>query len=58
MTTWVIMALGPCLVFALQALDGRIVASPYTLACILAYSALVIAANMVRARKMAALKPA
>lgn len=57
-TTWVIMALGPCLVFALQALDGRIVASPYTLACILAYSALVIAANMVRARKMAALKPA
>jgi drug/metabolite transporter (DMT)-like permease len=49
-TTWVIMALGPCLVFALQAFDGRIVASPYTLACILAYSALVIVANVVRAR--------
>jgi hypothetical protein len=49
-TTWVIMALGPCLVFVLQALDGRIVTSPYTLACIVAYSALVIAANVVRAR--------
>jgi uncharacterized membrane protein len=49
-TTWVIMALGPCLVFALQALDGRIITSPYTLACIVAYSALVIAANVVRAR--------
>jgi hypothetical protein len=57
-TTWVVMALGPCLVFGLQALDGRIVASPYTLACIVAYSALVIAANLVRARSMAAVKPA
>lgn len=52
-TTWVIMALGPCLVFALQALDGRIIASPYTLACIVAYSALVIAANLVRAKSAA-----
>jgi drug/metabolite transporter (DMT)-like permease len=52
-TTWVIMALGPCLVFALQAVDGRIVASPYTLACILAYSVLVIAANLVRAKTQA-----
>jgi len=54
-TTWVIMALGPCLVFALQAFDGRIIASPYTLACILAYSALVIVANLVRARSQAKL---
>jgi drug/metabolite transporter (DMT)-like permease len=52
-TTWVIMALGPCLVFALQAFDGRIIASPYTLACIAAYSALVIVANLVRARTTA-----
>jgi len=52
-TTWIIMALGPCLVFALQALDGRIVTSPYTLACIVAYSALVIAANLVRAKTVA-----
>lgn len=56
-TTWVIMALGPSLVFALQAFDhvffwGRIVASPYTLACILAYSMLVIAANIARARSI------
>ena len=57
-TTWVVMALGPVLVFALQMVDGRTVASPYTLACIVAYSALVIAANMVRARKMAEPKPA
>lgn len=49
-TTWVIMALGPSLVFALQAADGRIITSPYTLACIVAYSILVIAANLVRAR--------
>jgi drug/metabolite transporter (DMT)-like permease len=53
-TTWVVMALGPCLVFALQALannfGGRIITSPYTLACILAYSALVVVANLVRAK--------
>ena len=52
-TTRVIMALGPCLVFGLQALDGRIITSPYTLACIVAYSALVIVANVVRAKTSA-----
>ncbi len=46
--TWIILALGPCLVFAAQAFDGRLHYSPYTLACIIAYSALVIVANAVR----------
>ncbi len=49
-TTWIVMALGPCLVFAAQGFDGRIVTSPSTLACILAYSALVVAANIARAK--------
>ncbi len=53
-TTWIIMALGPCLVFAAQGFDGRIATSPYTLSCIVTYSALVIAANVARARGTAA----
>lgn len=47
-STWVILALGPCLVFAAQFLDGRIAYSPYTLACIAAYSAFVVLGNLVR----------
>lgn len=53
-TTWIVMALGPCLVFVAQGLDGRIATSPYTLSCIVAYSVLVIAANVARARGTAA----
>jgi hypothetical protein len=47
-TAWVIMALGPGPVFAAQLWDGRLGASPHTLACITLYSALVIAASLAR----------
>jgi drug/metabolite transporter (DMT)-like permease len=47
-SVWVIQALGPCLVFAAQLLDGRISPSPWTLACVAVYSALVMTGALVR----------
>ena len=47
-SVWVIQAVGPCLVFAGQLLDGRLTPSAWTLAAIAAYSVLVIAAALSR----------
>ena len=47
-SVWVIQAVGPCLVFAAQLLDGRLQPSPYSLAAIALYSVLVMAAALVR----------
>jgi drug/metabolite transporter (DMT)-like permease len=58
LTAHVIRALGPVCIFAVEQLDGRITWSAPTLACILAYSAFVIAGNVAhgwRARPAAGL---
>ncbi len=47
-SVWIVISLSPAAVFAAQAPDGRLVHSPYTLACILAYSALALASNLMR----------
>lgn len=47
-STWVLLALGPSLVFAAQFMDGRIDYSPFTLACIALYTACAILASLVR----------
>ncbi|MGH6980933.1 MAG: EamA family transporter [Stellaceae bacterium] len=47
LTAQVIRALGPVFVFALESFDGRLHYSAPVLACILAYSAFVIASNAV-----------
>lgn len=47
-SAWIIMALGPCLVFAAQFLDGRILYSPYSLGCIALYATFAILANLAR----------
>lgn len=51
LTAAVITALGPALVFVLQAADGRFPATGEALACILAYTAAVLAANLARHRR-------
>lgn len=55
-SAWVLMALGPCMVFAIQGLDDRLDYSPYTLGCIVAFSGLAIASNLVREFERAAAK--
>ena len=47
-SVWVVISLSPVCVFAAEVLDGRLIQSPFTLACILAYSALVLASNLLR----------
>ena len=54
-STWVLMALGPILVFAAQSLDGRIAYSPYTLGCIVLYSVFVILGVLSRKYERAAI---
>lgn len=51
-TTGVVVALGPVLVFALQGIDGRLSFSPATFACVLAYSALAVSSTLVRANSL------
>ena len=46
LTAQIIRALGPVFVFALESFDGRLHYSAPVLACILAYSAFVIAGNV------------
>jgi drug/metabolite transporter (DMT)-like permease len=46
LTAQIIRALGPVCVFALEQYDQRLIYSPSTLACILAYSVFVIAGNV------------
>ena len=45
-SAWIIMAIGPCLVFAGQLVEGRVLYSGYSLTCILLYS--TILANLAR----------
>lgn len=55
-SVWIVISLSPAAVFAAEALDGRLVHSPYTLARILAYSVLALAANLARRFEGARLK--
>lgn len=47
-SVWVILAIGPCLVFAAQFLDGRLRFAPLTLTCISFYSLFAILAVLAR----------
>jgi len=47
-SAWIIMAIGPCLVFAGQLVEGRVLYSGYSLTCILLYSTFAILANLAR----------
>ena len=47
-TVRVIMSLGPILVFLLQAFEERLIYSPYTLTCIVLYSAFSLLSNFTR----------
>lgn len=52
-TTNVIRATGPMLVFIIQIFEGRVLYSKYTLACIILYSACVVLSNLSRSWKEA-----
>ena len=54
LSIWVVQALGPCLIFAVQLTDGRLNPSAWTLACLASFSVLAIAANLARKFERAA----
>lgn len=47
-SVWVVISLSPVCIFAAQFFDGRLTQSPFTLACIIAYSALALGSNLLR----------
>lgn len=47
-TTRVILALGPVLVFLMQTLEGRVTYSSYSLLCIVMYSTFAVLSNLIR----------
>ena len=53
-TVRTVLAVGPALVFGLQALEGRLSPSPWTLAVSLLYAAVALASAVVRHRAMSA----
>ena len=62
LSTWVLISLGPALVFVAQLLDSRIAYSVFTLGCIALYSACVVSSTLLRRfeadRKPRAARPA
>jgi drug/metabolite transporter (DMT)-like permease len=57
-TTRAVLALGPVAVFALQAIDGRLSPSPWTLVASIAYGAVAVASALERRRAITVAAPA
>ena len=47
-SVWVVISLTPVCIFGAQFFDGRLTHSPFTLACIIAYSVLALGSNLAR----------